>query len=215
MTDDARQRAAETKRRRTRNKLVDAAVKLFEDGGWELARMEDVAVEAGVSVATAYNHFKTKTALIEAVCSRTYMRAEGFSSTIHGIPAMRVARYIAFVTSQLDSHPRMPPLLVALISEIERRALDPSVDPELMPYLVRPLFEIIRDGQRSGAFQSHINAYETAAYHIDSLVLRRVTQRAEPIQKAWGFVLGQLLPALTTQRQDFPDPYPWFIGLEP
>src|SRR5215831_7523513 len=61
---DARQRAAETKRARSRRSLLEAASDLFKDRGWQGTRIEDVAQLAGVSVATAYNHFKSKQALM-------------------------------------------------------------------------------------------------------------------------------------------------------
>lgn len=37
---------------------------LFEERGWLGARVEDIARAAGVSAATAYNHFPTKHALV-------------------------------------------------------------------------------------------------------------------------------------------------------
>ncbi|HEY4418069.1 MAG TPA: TetR family transcriptional regulator, partial [Pseudonocardia sp.] len=57
---DPRARAAQTKRDRTRRALLDAADTAFASHGWANARMEDIAAAAGVSAATAYNHFPTK-----------------------------------------------------------------------------------------------------------------------------------------------------------
>ena len=54
-------RAAETRRR-----IVAAARSQFESHGFEGARIEDMAAEADVSVATVYKVFGTKAALLEA-----------------------------------------------------------------------------------------------------------------------------------------------------
>lgn len=61
---DARARAGQTKRDRTRRALLDAADTAFGSRGWARTRVEDVAAAAGVSAATAYNHFPTKHNLV-------------------------------------------------------------------------------------------------------------------------------------------------------
>lgn len=60
----AHARAAETKKRRTRDKLIHAADFVMREDGWE-ARVETIAEEAGVSSPTFYNTFKSR----NAVCS--------------------------------------------------------------------------------------------------------------------------------------------------
>ena len=66
-TEDPRARAARTKRDRTRRALLDAADSAFGSRGWARTRVEDIAQSAGVSAATAYNHFPTKHALLAQV----------------------------------------------------------------------------------------------------------------------------------------------------
>ncbi|MCE3551057.1 TetR/AcrR family transcriptional regulator; helix-turn-helix transcriptional regulator [Pseudonocardia sp. RS11V-5] len=63
---DSRRRTALARRARTRTALIAAARSVFADQGWAETRVEDVARVAGVSVATAYNHFSGKHALIGA-----------------------------------------------------------------------------------------------------------------------------------------------------
>ncbi len=65
--EDPRARAARTKRDRTRRALLDAADSAFGSRGWARTRVEDIAQSAGVSAATAYNHFPTKHALLAQV----------------------------------------------------------------------------------------------------------------------------------------------------
>jgi hypothetical protein len=64
-----RQRAAQTKRNRTRKALLDAALDLIIEG--DTARLVDEsAARAGVSVKTLYNHFSTKNELLAAAYKR-------------------------------------------------------------------------------------------------------------------------------------------------
>jgi len=63
MTEQSpRERAAETKRRRTRDNLILSADALTQRDGLNV-RAEDVAQQAGVSVATFYNVFPTRGAM--------------------------------------------------------------------------------------------------------------------------------------------------------
>lgn len=55
----ARQRSAETKKRWTRERMVQAAARVIAEDGLSF-KPEDVAEEAGVSVATYYNVFKSR-----------------------------------------------------------------------------------------------------------------------------------------------------------
>src|SRR6187397_907244 len=64
---ESRARAARTKRDRTRAALLTAADPAFAARGWARTRVEDIASAAGVSSATAYNHFPTKHVLIAQV----------------------------------------------------------------------------------------------------------------------------------------------------
>ena len=55
------------KRERTQAQLVMAAVQVFSTRGVEAATMQEVAQVAGVTTGTVYNHFSTKTDLLERV----------------------------------------------------------------------------------------------------------------------------------------------------
>lgn len=199
MTDDARQRAAETKRRRTREALVRAAQVLLKGTDWTGLRMEDVAAAAGVSAATAYNHYKTKLHLMEAVCFQVFgpavLRAE---TRITGSPMQRVARYVALVAEKVDDQTLQPPWVVAMASQIEKRAagIDEGYYHFLLPYLIEPLSKIIRNGQELGAFSAELDASGVAEHHLNGLLLRRLVRPEETSKQTADFILSQLLPAL-------------------
>ena len=58
------------KARRTRERILEAALELFADRGYETTTMRDVAREAGASLGLAYRYFASK----EEFALALYMR---------------------------------------------------------------------------------------------------------------------------------------------
>ncbi|HUB69601.1 MAG TPA: TetR family transcriptional regulator [Acidimicrobiales bacterium] len=56
---------------RTRSAIIDAALRLFREQGYEATTMRGVAAAAGVSVGNAYYYFTSKEHLIEAFYDRS------------------------------------------------------------------------------------------------------------------------------------------------
>ena len=48
----------------TRRRIVDAAYRLFSEGGYAAATMDAIAAQAGVAVQTVYHVFNTKAVLL-------------------------------------------------------------------------------------------------------------------------------------------------------
>lgn len=54
----------------TRNSIVESALKLFAERGYDAVRVEDLARAAGVSRATFYNHFSEREEILGALFER-------------------------------------------------------------------------------------------------------------------------------------------------
>jgi AcrR family transcriptional regulator len=63
-------RVAANKSERTRTAILDAALRLFRERGYEATTMRAVATEAGVSVGNAYYYFDSKEQLIHSFYGR-------------------------------------------------------------------------------------------------------------------------------------------------
>ncbi|MEY2421958.1 MAG: hypothetical protein QOI95_2025 [Acidimicrobiaceae bacterium] len=61
---------AESKSARTRSAIIDAALLLFRERGYEATTMRAIATEAGVSVGNAYYYFDSKEQLIQGFYDR-------------------------------------------------------------------------------------------------------------------------------------------------
>lgn len=180
--DDARQRAAATKRERTRKALMSAAIKLVEHHGTDI-RMEQVAQEAGVSVATAYNYFRT----------------------IHHLLAELTDALLTDVLLMAWS-PKEPPwegieIFVRELSTIAH--LYPGIISSYLSNLnigflqLGTLIELINRGMRNGDFNPDLDASAVASYHVLAMLTQVALRPEEPPDRTADFMLSQLLPVLT------------------
>lgn len=99
----------------TRHKLIDAAVALAAEGGYEAVGMRQVAARAGVSAPTAYQYFSSKDhvlvdALVELV-SQTTTDVEAKPPSRAGSATDRVAATLRRAVQRVE---RSPALYVAV-----------------------------------------------------------------------------------------------------
>ncbi len=65
-----------------KQKLFDAAMKLFESQGYFATTVEQITVEAGVSKGLVYNYFKSKEELLVALIDTTTERMKSVAQTL-------------------------------------------------------------------------------------------------------------------------------------
>lgn len=65
------ERKTTAKAEETRNRILDAALRLFRERGFEQTTMRDVATEAGVATGAAYYYYRSKEDLVMAFYLRT------------------------------------------------------------------------------------------------------------------------------------------------
>ncbi len=58
----------ETKKQQTRAAIMQAAIKLFSEKGFEQTSIEELAKAAGIGKGTIYSYFQTKTDILHAFC---------------------------------------------------------------------------------------------------------------------------------------------------
>jgi len=109
------------KARRTRERILGAALGLFAEKGYEATTMRDVAREAGASLGLAYRYFASKEEFALALYMRLAEESEAWAR--EGLTGGTVAeRFEAAMLAKLDQvFPHRDPL-AALLS----RALDPD-----------------------------------------------------------------------------------------
>lgn len=199
----SRARAAETKRTRSRERLLEAGSHLFRERGWLGTRIEDIAREAGLSPATAYNHFESKHHLIATVYAPYFWRVqENVDQAIAaGGPIIDAIRATVLEMATLARTEQ--PLTVAFIgavSEVTNRVGPPvsENDPRVLVPFPRPLRDLIDEGQRRGDLTGDVDALDASVFMTNAMFLRVMTRRVETARQTADitltFLLGGLLP---------------------
>ena len=109
MTTPAPQAAPKTKRERTREKLLAAALAVAEEKGFEAASLDEIAIRAGMTKGAIYSNFEGKSALmLAAVRSRSKPFSAAYEAGAPLATQMRiVARAIAAMLPQVQREARL------------------------------------------------------------------------------------------------------------
>jgi AcrR family transcriptional regulator len=205
---DPRARAARTKRDRTRRALLDAADATFGSRGWADTRMEDIAAAAGVSAATAYNHFPSKHMLVGAVYGPLLrpLLWEAEHDIATGRPVVDALTDQVRALGRI-SH-RYRKLTAAFWSAVEEYTIkvsgppDPGddADPRTLAPMPAPLRLLIEHGQRTGELRPFPSALDVSGMIVNLLLLRSINRPDEPAELTAELLLtvlfGMLRPEL-------------------
>ncbi len=211
---DPRARAALTKRTRTRAALIAAADSAFSRRGWAATRIEDIADAAGVSPATAYNHFPTKHSLLGAVYEphvRGLIRqAEQDIAAGRSVVEALIDQVNALARLSWYHRGLTASFTAAVLDYTIRtgKAPDPDdvADPRILAPLNVPLLKLIQHGQATGELRSHPPADEMSGIVVNLLLVRSVTREDEPPAVTADLLLtllfGALRPELVVARDE-------------
>jgi AcrR family transcriptional regulator len=118
----------------TRERLLQAARELIEDGGYGAASVAAIAERAGVAAGTLYRHFSSKeelfVELFRAVCDREVVAMREAAAQVDGSHVDRLEEVLATFARRALRRPR---LAWALLAE----PVDPLVDAERLTYRER------------------------------------------------------------------------------
>jgi AcrR family transcriptional regulator len=150
----------------TRSRILEAALAVFRERGFEKATMREIAVAAGVAVGAAYYYFDSKDAIVMAFYERAQGemlpqieakldRAKSLESRLRAIIATKFEYFapnrglLSALTAHIDpDHPLSPfgketeNIRVEDIATFERAVQDSGVKlpPSVSPYLARLLW---------------------------------------------------------------------------
>ncbi len=87
---------------RTRTAIIDAALQLFRERGYEATTMRAIAAEADVSLGNAYYYFKSKEHLIQAFYDRTQLEHAEAAAPLLAREADLAARIVGVAEAWVD-----------------------------------------------------------------------------------------------------------------
>jgi AcrR family transcriptional regulator len=211
--EDPRARAARTKRDRTRRALLDAADSAFGSRGWARTRIEDIAQSAGVSAATAYNHFPTKHALLAKVYAPMVspLLVQAQRDIAEGRPVTEALEDQVRALCRLCARNRtLTAALFAAISEYTIKVgglpdPDDDADPRTLVPMPQALDLLIGHGQRSGALRRYPPAKDLSGLLVNTVLARNVNRPTENPEATAELLLtvmfGTLCPELLASAE--------------
>ena len=195
--EDPRARAARTKRDRTRRALLDAADSAFGSRGWARTRVEDIAQSAGVSAATAYNHFPTKHALLAQVYApiiNPLLAAARQDIAAHRPVMDALSDQVKALCRLCARNRTLTSAFYAAASEytIKTGALpdpDDDADPRTLVPMTEALELLITYGQRTGELRPYPSARDLSGLLVNTVLIRNVNRPGESADTAANLLL--------------------------
>jgi len=188
----------ERKKQETRQRLMEAALRLFHEQGYDATTVEQIAEAADVAKGTFFNYFETKEALLPALFEWRMQELAAALLPERGAPASPVAR-IKLALHLMASDPLADQTLAQqLFTAIARQRLPPEVAP------VQPLIDLlagqIRQAQEAGEVRTDLDAVYLAcvirALFFQQMLLWHCGYHPAPLPEALDAAVDLLLEGI-------------------
>jgi AcrR family transcriptional regulator len=152
-----------------RERILEEAVKLFYERGFNGTTLDDIAAELGVTKPFIYTHFRSKVDLLAALCKPTIemsLAAVTSAAAMPGTPTERLSRGVVDFTKVVLQ--RQPNIAIYFREE---KNLTPEALHEingLRRQFDRVLSQLLQEGVDSGAF--HVQDVNLAALAIGGMI---------------------------------------------
>ncbi len=144
------QTATRGKRERTRAALLDSAISVFADKGFEATRINDITDHASLANGTFYNYYRDKQEVLSDVASGLAVEiVRQINDEMEGIDNAMV-RFITATVRVLETARREPEWIDVLLGSID-------VIPELQSAVVMYLRQDLEQGAEQGHFDIEVD----------------------------------------------------------
>lgn len=144
----------ERKKRETRRRLMEAALRLFREHGYADTTVEQIAEAADVAKSTFFNYFETKEAILPALVEWRLQQLEEALLPERGAPASPVAR-IKLALCLVAKDPLLDPLLVQRLFAAVMHQRQKDAHPGRA--LTNLLAEQVRQAQVAGEIRADLD----------------------------------------------------------
>ena len=130
-----------------RARVIDAAMRLAAEGGYDAVQMRDVAATAGVALGTIYRYFSSKDHLLAASMIDWSAELEARVTAeppADGSPADRLVEVIRGVTKGMEAQPRLAAALVTATSANDAAVVEcqREITQTIMRVLAAPIADL-------------------------------------------------------------------------
>ncbi len=159
-----------TRKQRTREKILDSALKLFRKSGIDGTGIDSVMKKSGLTAGGFYAHFKSKENLVvNALDAALSQAAERLKAVAYETPADPARGLLAlYLSARHRDNPASGCALVALSTDLARRS--PAVAEKIGEYLERWIGFFVRNGY------TRTQAVQQVALAVGTLALARMVR---------------------------------------
>jgi AcrR family transcriptional regulator len=187
----------------SRDRLLEAAVEVFVEQGYEGARLQDIARAAGLTTGAVYANFRGKSELLfDAIGARADRE---LSQMLTEAREREVRELLELLGDRLVRPRDDVPLLIDAVAAARR---DDELAGALRDQLgtrERVIVELIARAKRDGSIRADLDADTFARFCLTlamgALVLRTV-HATPPDGDAWHALISRLLDAISENSQE-------------
>jgi AcrR family transcriptional regulator len=139
-------------RDRTRQKLVDTALRLFAERGYVGVRVEDIATEAGVSRATFYKHFAERDEILAELFGRLFTTGTPAEPLLDDDPGLAVRRLLDAAALELLEHDTLARFVYSL--PLRHDAVLPG--GQAVPHVFDRVRDVLDAAQQAGRVRGDV-----------------------------------------------------------
>jgi NADH dehydrogenase len=182
----------ERKKQQTRQRLLEAALRLFRERGYDNTTVERITEAVDVAKSTFFNYFETKEAILPALADWRFEQLEEALSPGRGAPTSPVA-CIKLMLRLVADDPLTDPALVHRIFVARERYLDVNAVHALIDLLA----EQVRKAQAAGEIRDDLSPIYLGgvirALFFQQLMMWYCGQRAIPLSEQLDRTVDLLL----------------------
>ena len=140
----------ERRKQEVRRRIIEAAISLFDEQGFQASSVEEIAERADVAYKTLFNHFPSKQELLQVIAREQLDALLGMLAEAGSEPGTAGERLTRFFRTLVDHVESGGPMRRELVTEVIHAAHDAGTESEQTRVLHDAFARIIRAGVRAG-----------------------------------------------------------------
>lgn len=186
----------------TEERILDAAMQVFAEVGFDGARVDEIARRANANKAAIYYHIGDKEAVYTVVLQRVF---SGFVRHVietvqqAQTPEEQLRAYIRTISNNIRKHPYLPTIMMREFAAGAKHL--PGAIVAEMTKMIGLLASILRDGEEQGMF-----------VHVTPLLIHLLLVGGHVFSSSMEMLLVKhqqvIPPQLLAAHQHFPDTFP-------
>ena len=201
----------EQKKQKTKQAILEAAIPLFNENGYDSTSIEQIAKNAGVGKGTVYSYFQTKKDIIKGFCEYELEQLHEKIVTGSNQEAPILEQMLTIYMTEFHHVTQNREFGLLFMREtVFPNDFDIQTNVELEDKYFQLLFPILKKGQERGELKKDIQLIHITA-HFYSLYLMLLSAwytgriPTEEVESAMGLLFSQVLEGLQPHQFSSPE----------